>query len=161
MARAPLALIVAMTPARLIGLGGKLPWRIPEDLRHFKSSTMGHAIIMGRKTWDEVGRPLPGRRNIVVTRSVASLPGAELARSIDEAISLARSTDPEPYVIGGAEIYGLALPFVTRLYVTWVDRAAEGDTWFPEVDWAEWREVARRAGEEPGVAFVTYERKDP
>lgn len=157
--RAPLTLVVAMTKDRLIGAGGGLPWRIPEDLRHFKAITLGHAIVMGRKTWDEVGRPLPGRRNIVVTRSVASLPGAEVARSIEDALALARATDAEPCVIGGAEIYRLALPMATKLVVTWVARDAEGDTWFPEVDWSEWTEVERRAGEDPTVTFVWYARR--
>jgi dihydrofolate reductase len=157
--RRPLVLIVAMTPDRVIGVGGGLPWRIPEDLRHFKATTMGHAIVMGRKTFDEVGRPLPGRRNIVITRQAIAIPDVEVARSLDDAVELARTTDPEPYVVGGAEIYRLALPVATRLVVTWVDRKVEGDTHFPAVDWSEWREVERRAGEEPGVAFVWYERQ--
>jgi dihydrofolate reductase len=157
--RRPLVLIVAMTPDRVIGVGGGLPWRIPEDLRHFKATTMGHAIVMGRKTFDEVGRPLPGRRNIVITRQAITIPDVEVARSLDDAVALARTTDPEPYVVGGAEIYRLALPVATRLVVTWVDRKVEGDTHFPEVDWSEWREVERRTGEEPGVVFVWYERQ--
>lgn len=148
-----------MTPDRVIGAGGTLPWRIPEDLRRFKATTMGHAIIMGRKTFDSVGRALPGRRNIVVTRTTVVAPAVEIARSIEEAITLARTTDPEPCVVGGAEIYRLALPLATRLLVTWVERKVEGDARFPEVDWSEWQETQRRAGEEPGVSFVSYERR--
>jgi len=150
----PLAMIVAMTRDRIIGRGGKLPWRLPDDMKHFKATTMGHAIIMGRKTWEETGRPLPGRRNLVVTSR--TIDGVETFRTIEDAIAAARTTDPEPYVIGGGEIYKAALPFATKLVITWVKESAEGDTRFPEVDFAQWKEVERRPHELFDI--VTYSR---
>lgn len=151
-------MIAAMTPDRIIGKGGHLPWRLPEDMRHFKATTMGHAIIMGRKTWEETGRPLPGRRNIVVTSR--SIEGVETFRTIEAAIAAARTTDPEPFVIGGGEIYRAALPLATKLIITWVKMDATGDTRFPEVDWTEWREIERHAGTDADAAFdiVIYVR---
>jgi dihydrofolate reductase len=157
-----LSLIVAMSlPGRVIGKDGKLPWRLPEDLAFFKRTTTGHAIIMGRKTWDEVGRPLPKRRNIVVTRqSGLVLEGAETAPSLEAALALARTTDEEPFVIGGTEIFRLAIPLASRIYLTEVRREVEGDVHFPELG-DEWAETARRAGETPGVMFVVLDRKPP
>jgi dihydrofolate reductase len=155
-----LVLVFAVSDDGVIGKDGKLPWRIPEDLRFFKNTTMGHAIIMGRKTWDEVGKPLPGRRNIVVSRTVTELPGAEMAESLEAAIALARQTDPEPRVIGGAAILTLALPYATKIYITEVHRKVEGDTFY-HLDRTGWRETERRRGAEPGsegVEFVTLER---
>jgi dihydrofolate reductase len=155
----PLVLVVAVARNGVMGKGGGLPWRIPEDLRHFKRVTKGHAVIMGRKTWDEVGKPLPERRNIVVTRNESlRLEGAEVVRTLADAIARARETDPEPRVIGGAEIYRLALPLATRIYLTEIDRDVDGDTFFPTFDRALFREVERRAGEEPGVTFLTLDR---
>jgi dihydrofolate reductase len=155
----PLTIIVAVADNGVIGLGGKLPWKIPEDLRFFKSATMGHAIIMGRRTWDEVGRPLPGRRNIVISRTPGlTLEGAEVAPSLDDALALARRTDAEPFVIGGAAIYAAALPRATKILLTEVHRDVDGDTRFPPFDRTAWRETARRKGESEGVEFVTLER---
>lgn len=159
MTRAPLVLVLAIGEGGVIGKDGKVPWRIPEDMKHFKSMTHGHAIIMGRRTWDEVGKPLPGRRNIVVSRTVKELPGAEVASSLEEAIMLARRTDDEPRVIGGAVIYEAALPHATKIFLTEVAQAAEGDTFF-HLDRAGFRETERRAGETPGVTFVTLEREE-
>ena len=152
-----LSLILAIADNDVIGLNGKLPWRIPEDLRFFKSTTMGHAIIMGRKTFAEVGKPLPGRRNIVVSRTADAFEGSELARSVEEAIDLARKTDDEPFVIGGAAIYEAAMPLATRIFLTEVHQRPEGDTFF-HLDRHGWRETARRQGESEGVEFVTLER---
>ncbi|MDB4942442.1 MAG: Dihydrofolate reductase [Labilithrix sp.] len=159
-ARLPLSLVVAMADDRAIGKDGQVPWRIPEDLRFFKNVTMGHAIVMGRKTWDEVGRPLPGRRNLVVSRTPGlRLEGAEVFGSLEEAVMAARASDPEPFVIGGSHLYAAALPIATRLYLTEVHRTVEGaDTFFPPFDRSEWREVERRAAETEGVEFVTLER---
>ena len=128
----PLALIVAMNQSRVIGIDGDLPWRIREDLRHFKRTTMGHAIIMGRKTWDSIGRPLPGRQSIVVSRNKKlQIAGGSVVHSLDSAISLARSSgDDCPMIIGGAAIYTLALPFVTIIYLTEVSQDVQGDTFF-------------------------------
>ncbi len=153
----PLSLILAVSDNGVIGDNGKVPWRISEDLRFFKSQTMGHAIIMGRKTFAEVGRALPGRRNIVVSRTADHFDGCEIARTFEAAVELARSTDEEPYVIGGAAIYEAALPVATRIFLTEVHREIEGDTHF-HLDRHGWRETARRKGESEGVEFVTLER---
>ena len=159
-ARAPLMLVVAVAKNGVIGKGGKLPWRIPEDLRHFRRTTEGHAVIMGRKTWDEVGKPLPNRRNIVVTRNKDwRAEGAEPFASVREAIAAARTTDAEPRVIGGAQIFAEALPLATTIVWTEVNREGiEGDVSFPSFDRSEWRETARRVGEDATVEFVTLER---
>jgi len=159
MAPAPLALIAAVARNGVIGIGGALPWHISEDLEHFKETTDGHAIIMGRKTHDSIGRALPGRRNIVVTRATGALfPGCETAQGIAEAIGLARTTDDCPFVIGGASLYEEALPLATELYLTTVDEDVEGDTYFP-TDLSDFEEVQSRAGKTPGVVFRLLRRK--
>ena len=154
-----LTLIVAVADNGIIGKDGKLPWKIPEDLRFFKQTTMGHAIIMGRKTWDEVGKPLPGRRNIVVSRKPdLRLEGAEVTTSLEDAIALARKTDDDPFVIGGAAIFAAAIPLASKILLTEVHQSPDGDTTFPSFDRSAWRETARRKGETEGVEFVTLER---
>jgi dihydrofolate reductase len=128
-----------MDRGRVIGHQGKLPWYLPADLQRFKSLTMGHHIIMGRKTWESIGRPLPGRTSVVITRNANySAPGAVLAASLHEALTFSR-LDPEPFVIGGAEIFGEALPLATRIYLTKILAAYEGDTWFPELPATQWK----------------------
>lgn len=155
---APLVMVLAVGDDGALGHQGKVPWRIPEDLKHFKAMTVGHAIVMGRRTWEECGRPLPDRRNIVVSRSLGALPGAEVAPSLEEAIALARQTDPEPRIIGGATIYEAALPLVTKIYLTEVHRKVEADTYF-HLDRAGFRETERRRSTvSEGVEFVTLER---
>jgi len=158
--RAPLVLVVAVAKNGVIGKEGKLPWKIPEDLRHFRRTTEGHAVIMGRKTWDEVGKPLPNRRNLVVTRNREwKSQGAEAFSSLPDAITAARTTDAEPRIIGGAQIFAEALPLATTIVWTEVNREdIVGDTWFPKFDRSEWREASRRVGEDPTVEFVTLER---
>ena len=154
---APLALIAAVARNGVIGHGGAIPWRIPEDMRHFKRTTTDHAIIMGRKTYDEFKRPLPNRRNLVVSRQPGLvLEGCEVVSNLDDAIALV--SDPEPFIIGGGEIYRLALPKITRMYLTYIDRDVEGDVRFPDYDRGAFREVERRVGETEGVTFVTLER---
>jgi dihydrofolate reductase len=154
-----LTLIVAVADNGIIGKDGKLPWKIPEDLRFFKQTTMGHAIIMGRKTWDEVGKPLPGRRNIVVSRKPdLRLEGAEITSSLEDAIALAKKTDDDPFVIGGAAIFAAAIPLASKILLTEVHQSPDGDTTFPSFDRSAWRETARRKGETEGVEFVTLER---
>jgi len=158
----PLVLVLALGTGGALGKDGKVPWRIPEDLRHFKAMTIGHAIIMGRRTWDECGKPLPERRNIVISRSLGTaapgMGGAEVVRSLADAIEKARATDPEPRVIGGAQIYAAALPLATKIYLTEVHRAAEADTFF-HLDRTGFRETERRVStESEGVEFVTLER---
>ena len=157
--RAPLAMVVAIGDDGAIGKDGKVPWRIPEDLKHFKNVTMGHAIVMGRKTWDEVGKPLPGRRNIVISRQPGlALEGAEVFTTLETAIAAARTTDPEPHIIGGSTIYAAAMPLATRIHLTEVHRVVDADTFFPPFDRSVWREVERRVAETEGVEFVTLER---
>ena len=127
-----------MDRGRVIGHQGKLPWHLPADLQRFKKLTMGHHIIMGRKTWKSIGRPLPGRTSVVITRNANySAPGAVLAASLHEALTLAR-LDPEPFVIGGAEIFREALPRATRIYLTKILAEYDGDTWFPELPATQW-----------------------
>ncbi len=156
--RQPLTLVLAIGKNGAIGKDGKVPWHIPEDLKHFRRATTGHAVIMGRKTWDEVGKPLPNRRNLVVSRSKGlTLPGAEVYATLEEAIAHARETDADPRIIGGAQIYAAALPLATRILLTEVDREVEGDTFF-QLDRTGFRETERRKGEDPTVSFVTLER---
>lgn len=172
-----LSIIVAMARNRTIGINNTLPWRIPEDLRHFKSLTMGHHIIMGRKTYDSIGKPLPGRTTVVVTRNrelkIATWPqpqgnmpptGCIVAHSLAEAIE-ACAGDPEIFIAGGAELYTQALPHASELYITELQHDIEGDAYFPELDWSKWREIAReqRSQVEPQPLkyhFVTYQRKN-
>lgn len=136
----PVALVAAMSwPGRVIGAGGKLPWSIPEDMKHFRALTTGHAIIMGRKTYESIGQRLPKRTNIVLSRDMGlSIDGCYTAHLLDEALAFAWAADDDPMVIGGAEIYAQALPKVTVMHITKVFREVEGDTFFPEVDWSEW-----------------------
>jgi dihydrofolate reductase len=156
--RPPLTFIVAVARNGVMGKDNKLPWDLPEDRAFFRDLTMGHAIIMGRRTWDERGEPLPGRRNIVVSRTGAvSGTGREVVSTVEDAITLARATDPDPYVVGGAEIFRAAFPYATRLLITEIDFDAEGQTIWPAFDRSQWRETARRRGDR--VWYVTYERR--
>ncbi|MGB8223815.1 MAG: dihydrofolate reductase [Polyangiales bacterium] len=158
-ARAPLALIAAVARNGVIGKDGTLPWHLTEDLKRFKKTTVGHAVIMGRKTHDSIGRPLPGRRNIVISRAAGAVfSGCEAARNLDEAIALARSTDPCPFVIGGASIYEEALPLATELHLTTIDEDVEGDTHFP-TGLSDFEEVTTEAAETQGVVFRVLRRK--
>jgi dihydrofolate reductase len=155
--RAPLAMIAAMARNRVIGSQGDLPWNEPEDTRFFKATTLGHALIMGRKTFDALGRPLPKRRNIVITRQQGwRREGVEVVATLDEAIRLARQSDPMPFIGGGGEIYALALPLATRIYLTVVDMEAAGDAAFPELPALDWRVTERR--ESGRLTFQTLER---
>jgi dihydrofolate reductase len=156
-------LVVAVSRNGVIGRDGDLPWRIQEDLRHFKRVTMGHAIIMGRRTWDSIGRPLPGRRSIVVTRNPAfEAPGADVVHSLTDALSLAQNGgDNAPCIIGGASLYQEALQHAVRVEWTEVDRDVDGDTFFPDWDRTGWVETARvPATHTPNVTFCTWERRD-
>ncbi|MCH2062100.1 MAG: dihydrofolate reductase [Roseibacillus sp.] len=129
-----LTAIVAMTPERIIGRDNKLPWHFPEDLRFFKRTTSGHPVVMGRKTFDSIGRALPNRQNIVLTRDHSwSAEGVEVIHSPDELGSL-RLQSPSVFIMGGAEIYALFLPHLDELLVSWVHERHEGDTLFPEFD---------------------------
>ncbi len=155
------SLVAALARNRVIGVGNRLPWRLPEDLQRFKRLTLGAPVIMGRRTHESIGRALPGRRNIVVTRArAARWEGCVVAHSLDEALAAATGA-AEAFVIGGAELYAQALPRADRLYLTLIDADYAGDAWFPELDPAGWRELERRAAVGAGglgYAFVTYER---
>ena len=154
-----LAMIVAMANKRVIGNDGGLPWHISEDLKHFRKTTTGHAIIMGRKTYESIGKPLPKRRNIVVTRQQdAAFEGCEVAHSLADAIEVARQTDDLPFIIGGASLFEEALPDTTMLFLTDIDMDVEGDTFFPEYDESKFEEVERHDGETKGVVFCTLKR---
>jgi len=139
--RSRLSIIVAMARNRVIGAKGVIPWHLPDELKRFKQITMGHHIVMGRKTWESLGRPLPGRTSVVVTHQPGyRAPGAVVAHSLDEALAQSAGDD-EIFVIGGAELYAQALPRAGRLYLTSVDAEVEGDTYMPEVDLGHWREI--------------------
>ena len=156
--RGNLAVIAAMGTNRVIGVGGGLPWRLPEDQKRFKALTMGHAIIMGRKTYDSIGRALPGRRSIVVSRQVGlALPGCEVVSSFEAALALVEGHDTLPFVIGGEALYAAALEVATRLFLTLVPAAPQGDAYFPELDLTQWREADRVVGE-GGLAYVQLVR---
>jgi dihydrofolate reductase len=161
--RPRVALIVAVARNGVIGDANRMPWRLPEDLRRFRALTSGHTVIMGRKTWQSIGKALPDRQNIVVTRQHDLVaPQTQIARSFEEALALA--TRPEPvFVIGGETLYREALPVAHRMHVTEIDRDFAGDTHFPPFAREEWIEIARDAhpGSNAGefnFAFVTYER---
>jgi dihydrofolate reductase len=156
-----LTIIVATDSQRGIGINNTLPWRLPEDLAFFKKMTSGHPIIMGRKTFDSIGRPLPNRRNIVVTRNPEwQHDGVETALSVPAALALA--DDAEVFIIGGAQIFAEALPHTQRLIITEIDKAFECDTFFPPIDKKEWKEVSREKhhseANQCDFAFVIYER---
>jgi dihydrofolate reductase len=159
-----ITLIVARARNGVIGRDGALPWRLPEDLAFFKRTTMGHPIVMGRRTWQSIGRPLPGRRSIVVSRQAGFVAtGAEVVPSLDEALRLCEGS-AELFVIGGAQLYADALPRAERLIVTEIDADFDGDTHWPAPDPARWREAAREhlppAGERRfALDFVTYLRR--
>lgn len=139
-----ISIIVAMAQNRVIGKDNKLPWYLPADLRHFKNITMGHPIIMGRKTHESIGKALPGRRNIVVTRrpDYRAAKGCVTAHSLQQAITLSAGAE-EVFVIGGASLYREALPFAQRIYLTEVHAEVPGDTYFPAIDMAAWKEISR------------------
>ncbi len=140
--RPPVTLIVAVAENGVIGRDGTLPWRLPEDLKHFRRLTLGNTVLMGRKTWQSLGKPLDGRANWVLTRDPAfSAPGAQVFRDLDAA--LAQPPQGQLLVIGGAELYRQALPLASRLELTRVHARVEGDTHFPDYDPAQWRETAR------------------
>ncbi|MCX7163958.1 MAG: dihydrofolate reductase [Betaproteobacteria bacterium] len=158
-----LTLIAAIAGNGVIGIDNHLPWQLPQDLKRFKALTLGNAVIMGRKTWESLpakARPLPGRRNIVVTRNAGyAAAGATVAASLAAAIAAAESG--EAFVIGGAELYQSALPLADRLQLTEIDTICEGDTWFPAIDSSQWRETARETHHDAAgfdYAFVTYQR---
>lgn len=164
----PVAMIAAMSRNRVIGVDGQLPWYLPEDLKFFKRMTQAKPVVMGRKTFASIGKPLPNRLNIVVTRDTAfTHPGVRVCHSLPDALALAEhhatiDAAEEVMVMGGGELYTQAMPYAQRLYITEVDAEVQGDTRFPGIDLSRWREAQRVAGTpadgQPGYDFVIYER---
>jgi dihydrofolate reductase len=160
---ARVALVVALADNGVIGRGGTLPWHLPDDLKHFKSVTLGKPLLMGRRTFESIGKPLPGRRNLVLSRGTPALPeGVEAVANIDVALALA-SGAAELCVIGGAAVFAALLPVAARIYLTRVHGEVTGDVYFPPWDAAGWRETER--SEHPAdarhayaMSFVTLER---
>ena len=153
-----LTLIAAYADNRVIGDHGRIPWRIPEDFAHFKASTMGGTLVMGRATYDSIGRPLPGRTTVVVTRNPAwSAEGVLVAHSLDEALARAAEQPGETFVAGGTQIYQQAMPLATHQVLTEVHRSPDGDAHYPEFDADEWVESRREQGE--GLDWVWWERR--
>ncbi|WP_010493366.1 dihydrofolate reductase [Paenibacillus elgii] len=163
-----ISFILAMDEARAIGIDNTLPWRLPADLVYFKQTTKGHTVLMGRKTFDSIGKPLPGRRNVVLTRDERfAAPGCEVVHSAQEAVADygrggSRASE-ELFVIGGAEVYRQLLPFADRLYITEIAHRFAADTFFSDLEPGEWREVSRQRGVKDeknpyDYDFVVYER---
>jgi dihydrofolate reductase len=156
-----ICLIAAMSENRVIGRGNKLPWKIPEDMKYFMTMTLGRPVIMGRKTFESIKKPLPGRTNIVVSRDF-SAPGITVVRSLPEAVAeakkiAARDRQKEIMIAGGGQIYEQALPFADRIYLTVIHRQiADGDAFFPAYDQKDWKETART--DRDGYSFLTLER---
>lgn len=164
------ALIFAMAENRVIGRNNKLPWYLPNDLKYFKQVTMGKPVIMGRKTYESIGKPLPGRMNLVITRDATwQAEGVSTCASLEQALQKATGAAEitgveELMVIGGAEIYRLALPVASRIYLTQVHAKVDGDAFMDEIDWSGWKEVAREdfPAKEPNIydySFIVYDRE--
>jgi dihydrofolate reductase len=163
-----ISIIAAVAENGIIGREGQLPWRLSDDLRRFKQLTMGHTIIMGRRTWESIGRALPGRRTVVVSRRPdfrANVEGVDTASGLDKALAIAQAAnDEEVFIIGGAELYRESLGQANRLYVTRVRAEVEGDTFFPDIEWNNWQLVESEdydADEKNEYAyrFETYDRR--
>lgn len=158
------SLIVAMDQNRIIGSKNDLPWRLPEDLKRVKRVTNGHAIVMGRKNYESIGKPLTGRRNIVMTRDrTLAIEGCLMAYSIQDVFDLCQGEE-EVFIFGGEKIYELFLPYVEKMYITSIDHAFKGDTYFPEVNMDEWREISNEKGvkneKNPyNYSFYVYEKE--
>lgn len=154
------SIIAAVADNGIIGRDGGLPWRLPADLAHFKRLTLGHHLILGRRTWDELGGPLPGRIMVVISRDPElRLKNAVVVRSLDAALAAARADD-EPFVAGGAQIYTRAIPGAWQMYLTRVHADVDGDTVFPGVDWSAWRlaESEHREADDRNRYSMTFER---
>lgn len=157
-----LSIIVAMSSNRVIGVNNSLPWHLSEDLKHFKTLTTGHTIIMGRKTYESIGKPLPNRRNIVISRNLnAFYGGVEVVHSLEDAFSTS-SNDEEVFIIGGSNIYEQSLHLAEHLYITEIKKAFEGDAFFPEIDKSLWTESAREthtSSDGLEFSFVSLQKK--
>jgi len=159
-----ISIIVAIAENNAIGKGNQLLWRMPADLKHFKNATTGHTVIMGRKTFDSVGKPLPNRRNIVITRDTdLKIDGVEIVNTLEKAVSLCNN-DEEVFIVGGAEIYKMAMDRTDKIYLTVIHGVFDADTFFPEIDLEIWKEteiVDNNADEKNpfDYTFSTYVRK--
>jgi dihydrofolate reductase len=152
-----IALVAAVARNGVIGLSGRLPWHLPDDLKHFRALTTGHTIIMGRKTWDSIARPLPQRQNIVISRRADfTAPGCVVAQTLPEAIELA-AMPPPAFVIGGEVVYRDAMPLADLLFLTEIHRDFPGDARFPDLDRAQWRETSRERRRLDGEAGFAYD----
>jgi len=152
-----LALVAAVGANGVIGRDGGLPWHLPEDLAHFKRLTLGHVLVMGRRTYESIGRSLPGRTTVVVTRDETwAAAGVTVAHSIEQALEIAAGIDGSVFVVGGADVFRETLPSADRLHLTHVDASPDGDTVFPDVDWSQWVEIGRELRD--GFTFVDYAR---
>ncbi len=159
-----ISIIAAMAANRTIGLENRLPWHLPDDLKRFKTLTMNHHIVMGRKTYDSIGKPLPGRSTIIVTRNMDyAVPGCVAVNSLDAALTVSFS-DEEVFFVGGADLYRQALPIANRIYLTEIHRVFDGDAFFPEFDMRQWSETSREQHCTDGdngfeYHYVIYDRK--
>lgn len=156
------SIVVAVSENHAIGKDNKLLWRLPRDLKHFKDITTGHTIIMGRKTYDSVGRPLPNRRNIIITRQPITIEGCEVVNSLDAALALCRD-EAEIFIVGGAEIYRQAMHLTNRIYLTLIHKNFEGDTYFPDIKANTWKTIEQEDFEPDEknplpYSFITFER---
>lgn len=158
-----ISLIVAMDRNRVIGNNNRMPWRLPADLAYFKNLTLGNTVVMGRKTLESIGKPLKGRKNIVLTRDKGyTREGCLIVNSIEDALKEIKNKQ-ESFIIGGAEIYSLFLPFAKKLYITYIDHEFQGDTYFPAINYEEWKVISRTPGEKNreniyNYYFEVYER---
>ena len=157
-----ISIIAALDKNRVIGNGKKIPWHLPADFAYFKKTTMGHPVIMGNNTFQSIGKPLPGRKNIVLTRQSLEIEGAEVAHSFEEAIKSLEGEE-EIFVIGGAYVYSEALPLADRLYLTFIEGEFVGDIFFPLINWNEWKEIKseerKRDNANPyNMKFTVFER---
>jgi dihydrofolate reductase len=157
------SIIVAIARNHAIGKNNQLLWHLPNDLKHFKDVTTGHTVIMGRKTFDSVGKPLPKRRNIVINRQAISIEGCEVVNTIESALALC-ANEEEVFIVGGAEIYKQSLSLTDRIYLTIIDHDFDGDTFFPELNNEEWKETERENFEPDeknkySYSFITLERR--
>lgn len=155
-------LVAAHARNRVIGHHGEIPWHLPHDFAHFKRETLGHTLVMGRKTWDSIGRPLPGRNTIVITRDLTFTPGFDevlVAHSLEAALELAAGLPGDVMVAGGGEIYELAMPWASHQVLTEVEAEPEGDAFYPEFDVGHWQVTRRESGE--GCEWVWWQRLPP
>jgi len=159
-----ISIIAAMSANRAIGLENRLPWNLPDDLKRFKALTMNHHIVMGRKTYDSIGKPLPGRDTVIVTRNMDyAVPGCVAVNSLDAALTVSFS-DAEVFFVGGADLYRQVLPIANRIYLTEIRRVFDGDAFFPEFDMRQWSETSREQHRTEGdngfeYHYVIYDRK--